>query len=176
MTMSLDGFIQDRAGSVAHLYSDFAEMRDSEPLQEAIRMTGAVVMGRHSYDMGQGDFTGYEFQTPIFVITHTIPEKRAKGENEKLTFTFVTDGVESAIEQAKRAAGGKDVTVVGGANTGQQLLKAGLIDELHIDIMPVLLCEGLRMFEHLGVEPIELEKIEVTEGSMRTSLKFRVVK
>ena len=66
MTMSLDGFIQDRDGSVARLYSDFAELRDSEPLQEAIRMTGAVVMGRHSYDMARGDFSGYEFQTPIF--------------------------------------------------------------------------------------------------------------
>jgi dihydrofolate reductase len=176
MTMSLDGFIGDRDGSVARLYPDFAEMRESELLQEAIRMTGAVVMGRHSYDMAQGDFTGYEFQAPIFVVTHEAPEKVAKGENDKLSFTFVTDGVESAIEQAKRAAGNKDVTVVGGANTGQQLLKAGLVDELHIDIMPVLLGEGLRLFEHLGVEPIELEKIEVTEGAVRTSLKFRVVK
>ena len=176
MTMSLDGFIQDRDGSVARLYPDFDEMRDSEPLQEAIRTTGAVVMGRHSYDMAQGDFTGYEFQAPIFVVTHEAPEKVAKGENDRLSFTFVTDGVESAIEQAKRTAGDKNVTVVGGANTGQQLLKAGLVDELHIDIMPVLLCEGLRLFEHLGAEPIELEKIEVTEEAARTSLKFRVVK
>jgi dihydrofolate reductase len=153
-----------------------AELRDTEPLQEAIRMTGAVVMGRHSYDMAQEDFTGYEFQTPIFVVTHEAPEKVAKGENDNLTFTFVTDGVESAIEQAKRAAGDKDVTAIGGANTGQQLLKAGLVDEIHIDIMPVLLGEGLRLFEHLGAEPIELEKIGVTEGPMRTSLKFRVIK
>jgi dihydrofolate reductase len=176
ITMSLDGFIGDRDGSVARLYSDMAELQNSESLQEAIRTTGAVVMGRHSYDMGEGDFTGYEFQAPIFVVTHEAPEKVAKGENDRLTFTFVTAGVESVIKQAKRAAGDKDVTVVGGANLGQQLLKAGLVDEIHIDIMPVLLCEGLRMFEHLGTEPIELEKIGVTEESLRTSLRLRVVK
>jgi dihydrofolate reductase len=76
-----------------------------------------------------------------------------------LTFTFVTDGIESAIEKAKAAAGGKNVTVIGGANTAQQLIRAGLLDEIQIGIMPVLLGEGLRFFEHLGTEHIELEKL-----------------
>src|SRR3712207_4949960 len=108
MTISLDGFVNDRNGSVERLYPDLAALRETEILQEAMRTTGAVVMGRRSYDMGQGDFTGYEFQVPIFVLTHHVPEKPAKGENEYLKFHFVTDGVVSAIEKAKVAAGERD--------------------------------------------------------------------
>lgn len=176
MTVSLDGFVHDRNGSVSRLYSDFAALRESEPLQDAIRTTGAVIMGRHTYDMAQGDFTGYEFQVPIFVLTHHVPERAAKGENENLTFTFVTDGIESVVRQAKAAAGEKDVTVVGGPATAQQLHTAGLVDELHIDVMPVLLGDGLRLFEQRGGEPIELEKISVAEIGVRTAFQFRVIK
>src|SRR5207249_3435023 len=79
-TMSLDGFINDRNGSVQSLYPDLEELRKTEMLQESIRTTGAVVMGRHAYDMGEGDFTDYEYQVPIFVLTHHVPEKVAKGE------------------------------------------------------------------------------------------------
>src|SRR2546422_5136247 len=120
-TLSLDGFMNDRHGEVSRLYPDLAALRRTEMLQEEIRTTGAVVMGRHAYDMAEGDFTDYEYQVPIFVVTHEVPEKAAKGENERLTFTFVTDGIESAIEKAKaaslRSGGDKDVTVIGGANT-----------------------------------------------------------
>ncbi len=153
MTMSLDGFINDRNGGVDHLYPDLEALRKTEALQELIRTTGAVVMGRRAYDMAAGDFTDYEFQVPIFVLTHQAPERVAKGENERLTFTFVTDGIESAIRQAKVAAGDKDVSVIGGARTVQQCLQAGLGDELQIDIRPVLLGEGLRLFEHLSMSP-----------------------
>lgn len=93
-----------------------------------------------------------------------------------MTFTFVTDGIESAIEQAKAAAGDKDVTVIGGASTIQQCIKAGLADELHIDIMPVFLCGGLRLFENMGEAPIEMEKVGVSEIVGRTSIQFRVAK
>ncbi len=176
MSMSLDGFIQDRNGDVSRLYPDMGELRKTEVLQEAIRTTGAVVMGRRAYDMAKGDFTGYEFQVPIFVVTHDVPEKAARGENERLTFTFVTDGIESAIGKAKMAAGDKYVTVIGGANIAQQCIKKGLVDEIEVDIMPILLCEGLRLFEHLGSEPIELERIRVVESPARTSIRFRIVK
>lgn len=176
LTMSLDGFINDRNGDVGRLYPDLAELRETEDLQESIRTTGAVVMGRNAYDMGEGDYTDYEFQVPIFVITHEAPEKVAKGENGKLTFTFVTDGVESAIEKAKTAAGDKDVTVIGGANVAQQCLKARLLDEIQIDLMPLLLGEGLRLFEHLSIEQIDLEKTKVIDAPVRTHLRFRVVK
>src|SRR5512141_1855427 len=134
-TMSLDGFINDRSGSVARLYPDLEELRKSEMLQESMRSTGAVVMGRGAFDMAQGDFTDYEYQVPIFVLTHHPPREVTRGQNENLTVTFVTDGVESAIEKAKSAAGDRDITIVGGASTAQQIIKAGLADVLEIGIV-----------------------------------------
>ncbi len=82
-TLSLDGFMNDRHGEVSRLYPDLEALRRTEMLQEEIRTTGAVVMGRRAYDMAAGDLTDYEYQVPIFVLTHHIPEKRAKGENDQ---------------------------------------------------------------------------------------------
>ncbi|GCF07303.1 dihydrofolate reductase family protein [Dictyobacter arantiisoli] len=175
-TMSLDGFMNDRNGDVSRLYPDLEALRSTEMLQEEIQTTGAVVMGRHAYNMAEGDVTDYEYQVPIFVLTHVVPEKVAKGENDKLTFTFVTNGIESAIEKAKAAAGDKHVMVVGGANTAQQCLRAGLVDEIHIGIVPVLFGEGLRFFEPLDNEQIKLEKMRIFEIPTRTDLWFRVVR
>ncbi len=175
-TMSLDWFMNDRNGDVNRLYSDFAALHRTEMLQEEIRMTGAVVMGRRAYDMAEGDLTDYEYQVPIFVLTHYIPEQVTKGQNDKLTVTFVTDGIESAIEKAKTAAGERHVMVVGGANTAQQCLRTGLVDEIHIGIVPVLFGEGLRFFEPLFNEQMELERTRVFESPTRTDLWFRVVK
>lgn len=174
--MSLDGFMNDRDGGTSRLYRDFGPLAENEPVQEAMRTTGAVIMGRRSYEMGNGDFTGYEFQTPIFVVTHHPPAAPAKGENEHLKFHFVMDGVESAVRQAKAAAGDKRVTVVGGADIGQQLLKAGLVDELHLDIVSVLLGGGLRFFDHLDGTQIELEAQTVVTNPGVTHMKFRVLK
>lgn len=176
MTMSLDGFVNDRNGDVDRLYPDMEAMRQTEQLQEAIRSTGAVVMGRRSYEMGNGDFTGYELQVPIFVLTHQVPEQVAKGENDKLTFTFVTDGIERVIDQAKAAAGDKDVTVVGGASTIHQCIEAGLADELHIDLRSVLLGDGLPLFDRSGDPPFELESIGMSESPGVTHLRYRVRK
>jgi dihydrofolate reductase len=175
MAISLDGFVNDRNGDVSRLYPDFSALRQTEILQEAIQTTGAVVMGRRAYDMAQGDFTNYEFQVPIFVLTHHVPEKVAKGENGKLSFTFVTNGIESTIEQAKAAAGDKYVMVIGGADTIQQCIKKGLLDEIQIGIVPILLGSGLRLFEHTGKQ-IDLEKMRVIESPTRTDLRYRVVK
>ena len=133
-------------------------------------------MGRHAYDMANGDFTGYEFQVPIFVLTHHVPAKVAKGENEDFRFNFITDGIESAIEKARIAAVEKDVAVIGGADIFQQCLNKGLVDELQIDIAPVLLGDGLRLFEHINAESIELETKDVIESPGVTHLRFRVVK
>lgn len=176
LAMSLDGLINGRDGDLSRLYPDMDALRESELLQESIRATGAVVMGRHAYDMANGDYTGYEFQVPIFVVTHHPPAQAAKGENDSLSFTFITDGYASAVAQAKAAAGDKDVTIVGGANAAQECLKLGLIDEIHIDLMPVLLGEGLRLFENLGPTPIELESTRVVAEKGVTHLFFRVVK
>ena len=175
-TMSLDGFMNDRHGNVSRLYPDLEALRSTVMLQEEIRTTGAVVMGRRAYDMAQGDLTDYEYQVPIFVLTHHVPEKAVKGENDQLTVTFVTDGIARAIERAKAAAGDKQIMVVGGANTAQQCLRAGLVDEIHMGIVPVLLGEGLRFFEPGANEQLELERTRVFESPTRADLWFRVVK
>jgi dihydrofolate reductase len=179
MTMSVDGFINDRSGSVETLYPDLAALREMGPLKESIQNTGAVVMGRNSFAMAEDPdwFAGnYEYQVPIFVLTHQPPKRQPK-EVGKLTFTFVTNGIESAIGQAKAAAGDKDVNVIGAASTAQQCLEAGLADELHIDIMPVFLGAGLRPFEGMDEWEIQLERKKVMElPGGRTHLKFQVLK
>lgn len=178
-TMSLDGFINDRSGSVEALYPDLATWQETEAGKESMQNTGAVVMGRNSFAMAEDPdwFAGnYEYQVPIFVLTHRIPKKKPK-ETAQLTFTFVIDGIESAIQQARVAAGNKDVNIIGAANTAQQCLKAGLADELHIDIMPVFLGGGLRPFESIAEGQIQLERLKVMElPSGRTHLRFRIVK
>lgn len=175
-TMSLDWFMSDRNGDVSRLYPDFDVLHETEMLREEIRTTGAVVMGRHAYDMAAGDFTDYEYQTPIFVLTHHVPEQPVKGENDRLSVTFVSEGIESAIEQAKAAAGDKHVMVVGGASTAQQCLRAGLVDEIHIGVVPVLLGDGLRFFEPLAHEGLALVQTRVFESSTRTDLWYSVIR
>lgn len=179
MTMSLDGFINDGNGNAQSLSPDFSELVKAPSFKEMIKNTGAAVMGRHVYGMADPFMWAnddYEFQIPIFVLTHTPPAKYPKG-NGKLSFTFVSDGIESAISQAKTAAGNMDVVVVGGANTIQQCLNAGLCDELGIDVMPVLLGNGLRLLENLDTDKIKLERIKVEDTtSLRTSIVFKVTK
>ena len=175
MTMSLDGFINDRNGSAEVLSPDFAELVETPTFKEVINNTGAVIMGRHTYEMADPFMwvnDDYEFQVPLFILTHTPPAKYPKG-NDKLSLTFVTDGIESAISKAKSAAGDKDVQVIGGANTIQQCLNAGLCDELQIDIMPILLGNGLKLFENIDTDKIKLKRIKVEETtSSRTTITF----
>jgi dihydrofolate reductase len=109
---------------------------------------------------------------PVFVLTHDAREPVTKG---KTTFTFLAEGIESALKQAKAAAGDKDVCLMG-ANIAQQCIKAGLIDEIEIHLVPVLLGEGIRLFEHLDTEQIELQRTRVIEAPGVTHLRFRVVK
>ena len=175
-TMSLDWFMSDRNGDVSRLYPDFEALHATDVLREEIQTTGAVVMGRRAYEMAAGDFTGYEYQTPIFVLTHHLPELAAKGQNDQLTITYVTDGVESAIAKAKAAAGDKHVMVVGGANTAQQCIRAGLVDEIHIGIAPVLLGDGLRFIEPMANEAMALVRTRVFESPTRTDLWYAVVR
>jgi len=148
-------------------------------MREAIRRTGAVVMGWKAFAMAADpdSYAGnYEFQVPIFVLTRAAPSRRPR-ETGTLTFTFVTEGIGSAIRRAMAAAGDKDVMVIGGARTVRQCLQAGLVDELHIDVMPVLLGGGLRLFDDVDAEQIRLERTKVTElPAGRTHLEFRVRK
>jgi dihydrofolate reductase len=147
MTTSLDGFVADQSGRVGRLYEDLAALRGTAYMNDMIEETGAVLMGRRTFEMGDPDsYVGtYEFQVPIFVVTHEPPRVQPK-QDEHLTFTFVTDGVESAIGQATAAAGDRAVTVVGGVTVIHQLLRSGLLDEIRLDVMPVLVGAGLRLF------------------------------
>jgi dihydrofolate reductase len=177
MTMSLDGFVADAEGNVDRLYADFAELQGSPYMTDTIAETGAVIMGRKTFEMGDPDsYVGeYEFQVPIFVLTRHPPRIPPK-QDDRLTFTFVGDGVASAVTLAKAAAGDKAVQVVGGVNVIQQLLQAGLVDELHIDIMPLFLGDGLRLFEYAALARIDLETIGVETVGQRTGLRFRIVR
>lgn len=176
MTMSLDGFVADREGGVEALYADFAELHGSAYMEEMIAETGAVLMGRRTFDMaGDPDSYAddYEFQAPIFVVTHRPPARHPR-ENDRLTIAFVTDGIEPAVARAVAAAGDRAVTVVGGAEINRELLRAGLVDELHVDIMPVFLGGGLRLFDDPSLARTGLELIDCQRTGERISLKYRV--
>jgi len=177
MAMSLDGFIggpndEDRG---LHDYFFSPSGATAQVIEEGFNTTGAIVMGRRAYDIGaaQDGFVDNPYQVPTFILTHEVPERAAKGAEG---FIFVTDGIESALQQAKAAAGDKDVVVGGGANIAHQYLKAGLVDEIQIHLVSVLLGEGIRLFDRFGTEPIELESTRVIESSGVIHLRFRVAK
>lgn len=141
-------------------------------LGEEWSKVGAMVAGRRMFDIAnawQGRPLG---GGNCFIVTHHIPEEWAKPGSP---FTFVTDGVESAIRQAQQVAGENEVGV-GSASIAQQCLKAGLLDEIQIDLVPVLLGRGVRFFDFLGIEPVALERLWVVEAPEVTHLRFRVVK
>ena len=184
MSMSLDGFIagpnvgierpMGEGGERLHewLFNTSASEVDAEVEQEMFATTGAVVLGRRTFDVGEGLWGDVPFPVPCFVLTHEDREEIVKKSG---TFTFVTDGIESALQRAKAAAGEKDVRLMG-ANIAQQFLKAGLLDELQINLVPILLGDGIQLFEHLGTERIELERTRVIESPSVIHLRFRIVK
>jgi dihydrofolate reductase len=159
---------------------------DSEVAEEFIRSTGATVMGRRMFSGGEGPWEGDPnadawwgdsppFHHPVFILTNHAREPVTKRGGT--TFTFVSDGIESALEQARAAAGDDDVAVGGGANVAQQYLKAGLLDQLQIHLVPVLLGDGVRLFEnHLGLDRQKLECTRMLESDAVTHLRYRVVK
>src|SRR3954465_15440484 len=143
----------------------------AEYLRETNTTTGALVTGRRTFDLTKGWGGGHPLGVPVFVLTHSVPQEWV---NEGSPFTFVRDGLESAVSQAKAAAGDKDVGVIG-ANLVQQCIKAGRLDEIHLDLVPVVLGGGVGLFDHLSSGPIELERTRVIEGAGVTPLTFRVV-
>jgi dihydrofolate reductase len=157
---------------------------DGEMVAESLRATGAVVMGRRMFSGGEGPWEddpnadgwwGEEppFHVPVFVVTHHTRE--ALPMQGGTTFTFVTDGVESAVERARAAAGDKNVSVGGGASVIQQLMDAGLLDEIQIHLVPVLLGGGVRLFENVGVADLERTEFASSPKGV-THLRFRVPK
>ncbi len=176
VTVSMDGFAEDVNHSVGPLYPDLETLDNTEMMKESIRNTGAVVMARKEFAMAEDPdwVDGYEYQVPIFVVTDHPPDKHPK-ETAEITFTFVRDGFESAIRQAKKVAGQKDVTIIGSAATTQSCLKERLVDELEVDLIPVFLHHGFRPFEGLDTAFIRLERTEVEELPCgRTHIKFSV--
>ncbi|OHV42511.1 dihydrofolate reductase family protein [Pseudofrankia sp. BMG5.36] len=141
--------------------------------EELVDSGGAVVTGRRTYDIsgawgGNGPLPGL----PLFVVTHRVPDQVPQGESR---YTFVTDGIESAVKQAKAAAGDRWVSLMG-SSVPQQCLQAGLVDEIQIHLVPVLLGTGIRLFDHLGPDGIDLELLRVVEAPGVTHLRYRVVR
>jgi dihydrofolate reductase len=149
------------------------ETNASSEVMEEMSSSGAVLVGKRMFDNAHGWGDEPPFHKPVFVLTHTAREPLTKSDT---TFTFVTDGIESAVERAKAAAGAKNVGIGGGASTIQQALKAGLVDEARLTVSPILLGGGVRLFEDVGPDDGEFELMRVIEGPKATHLKYRVVR
>jgi dihydrofolate reductase len=186
---SLDGFIAGPNGDVGSLFdwyfggdTDYTmpsggmtlkvSPQSTEFLRESDERTGALVVGRRHFDHAGAWGGRHPMDVPVFVVTHTVPQEWAY---EGSPFAFVTEDVESAVGQARATAGDKDVGV-GGADVAQQCIKAGLIDEIGVDLVPVLFGEGIRFFDRLGTGQIDLESTRVVEAPGVTHLRFRVVR
>jgi dihydrofolate reductase len=142
-------------------------------LRELTEKTGALVVGRHLYDMTNGWGGRHPMDVPVVVLTHRLPTDRPE---EDENFAFVTAGIEAAVAKARQLAGDKVVGVNGGT-IARQCLDAGLLDEIHVDLVPVLLGGGTPFFSELKRVPVELEgPISVVEGTGVTHLAYRVVR
>ena len=190
MSMSLDGFVADVHDGVAEVFDWYANSGDvefhtggsdpmtfrvSEPSAEHLRdlwsELGALLTGRRTFEVADG-WGGNHAWGPAFVLTHDVPAGWPRPDS---TVHFVTDGLASAVRQAKAAAGGKSVAVHG-ADTIQQLLNAGLLDEINVDVAAVLLGAGVRLFDHLAGTPAVLGDPTVTAGVGVTHLRYPVRK
>ena len=196
MTMSLDGFVAglndrpdnplgDNGEQLFNWYNsgdtDYAfpgmGLKDKiskasvKRLEKAIKSAGALVTARKTFDIANAWGGQHPANVPVVVLTHHVPQEWVK---EGSPFTFVTEGIESAIQKAKALAGKKDV-IVGTATTLQQALNAGLMDEITIDLAPVILGKGVKLFDHLKQMP-KLEQISVVKGQGVTHLQYRVIK
>jgi dihydrofolate reductase len=145
---------------------------DARKVRE-LMAAGAVVLGKRTFDLGLEPWGGTPFPVACFVLTH---EARDDLVTKTGTFAFVTDGVESAVHRAQAAAGDKDVLVMGGPTVARQAVRAGLVDEIRLHLVPVLFGAGTRLFDDLGTKHIELEPTEVVASPAAMHLRFRVVK
>jgi dihydrofolate reductase len=156
----------------------------TEVVETSLENVGATVMGRNMFGGGPGPWAADPwdgwwgddppFHTPVFVLTHH--EREPLERRGGTTFTFVTDGIESALEQARKAAGGKDVSIGGGAAVIQQYLAAGLVDEFQLTVAPVVLGDGTRLFDNLADADVKLEPVRVVATPDVTHLSYRVVR
>lgn len=184
MSMSLDGFIaganvgkeypMGMNGESLHtwMFGMPKDKVDVDVEREMFANTGAVILGNRTFQVGVDLWGDVPFPVPSFVLTHKGREKLIKKSG---TFMFVTDGIESALQQAQAVAGDKDISLMG-ADIAQQFLSAGLIDEIQINHVPLLLGDGIRLFEHFGIKNNQLEKDRVLDSPHATHIRYRVVK
>jgi dihydrofolate reductase len=174
-----------RAWREPHGLEGGEEGPDSELIDELLAGRGATIMGRRMFSGGDGPWESDPnadawwgddppFHHPVFVLTHH--EREPETKDGGTTFTFVTGGIEEALELAREAAGDQDVHVPGGAQVVQQYLRAGLLDELQVHVVPILLGGGVRLFDGLGPDPPQLESAGVVASPNVTHMVFRVVK
>lgn len=189
-TMSLDGFIAGPGDDVSHLFGWYSagdvtieypggmtvtvSPESAEQIRAVYLRTGAIVTGRRLFDITDGWGGRHPIDVPVFVVTHEVPQEWVRAHADA-PFTFVTEGVERAVELARATAGDRNVGV-GGANVAQQAIKAGLIDEITVELVPVLLGSGVRFFDHLGPELIKLEQMSLIEAPGVTHVRFRILK
>ena len=179
LSVSLDGFIADKNDDVSEVFAWFSSAweRLYEVAGDPLNETGAVIMGRRSFNMIDGE-NGWVFPdgtAPDWPVIVLQSQARSPVKKGKTQYYFVTDGIESAIAKARELAGEKNIGLHG-ASAVQQALRAGLLEEFHMNIAHVLLGEGVRLFDHLGSEPIHLEHLRTLETPGATHLSFRVVK
>ena len=171
MAMSLDGFVSGPNGEDGGLHDWYFDPSGNaiRVIDELLHTIGAMILGKRAFgDQPDGFDTPYK--VPHFVLTHT---PRQQVENGGVPFIFVDQGIESALAQAQAAAGEKAVCVAGGASTAQQFLNAGFVDEVQIHLVPILLGDGLRLFDRIGA--MQLEQTRVLESPDVTHLQFRVI-
>jgi len=160
-------------GNLSSFYNDFFKLTEinKKVFDGMIRETGAMVVGRNTFNNVNGWEGSHPIEgLPIFVVTHKKPRSFTNG---KSTFTFVTEGVDSAIQQAKKAAAGKNVSI-GTASIAQQCINLQLMDELNLHVAPVLLRSGSRLFEGLEKDNIKLKSKQVIDGKSVTHLKYEI--
>jgi dihydrofolate reductase len=179
MSMSLDGLVTGPDDDLAQLhewsYPRSGTLSDTNrSVVEELFATAAVVMGWRTFDLGaevNGWYDNPPFKVPMFVPARSVPDRDVAAN-----LTFVTSGVAGAVEQAKAAAGDGTVTIAGGATTIQEALNAGLVDELRLTHVPVVLGEGIRLFDHLSTLPLKLGVNKVVPASDVTHVTYRVLK
>lgn len=149
------------------------EGRDDDIVRETFERTGASVMGKRMFDAGEHAWPEEPpFHTPVFVVTHEVREPWVRKGGT--TFHFVNDGIESAWERARAAAGAKDVRIAGGGETIVQYLNAGLVDEFHVALSPVLFGRGVRLFDGVDAGQVALDLVEAEHSPQTTHLRYRV--
>jgi dihydrofolate reductase len=184
ISMSLDGFVtaagqtpEQPMGEGGLRLVEWAfegDERDRQIIEDGIAGLGAVIAGRRTYDhslpwWGANGPT-QEARVPVFVVTHSAPDDAP----EDGVYTFLTGGIEEALRRAREAAGAKYVTVMGGADIGRQYLRAGLVDELSLHVVPVLFGSGTRLFEDTVSEHVDLEVIDLVTTDAAMHLRLRV--